>query len=183
MRPWLMRTLMVVLMVMISGTMIPSVAEDYLVIKKKGGPTQKIPLDFPPEQIESFQVESAGPSPSAPSLKERRPIEEDEQSVPSSREPDKPAPMRRPESRPTQISPGTPSPQPMILRQKPAPGSTDTEEESPTPQVEQQTPVPKRPDRPQPRAETPAAPVRRPTTGPVGGSRSRRQRIFLCKCI
>ncbi|MCL5126166.1 MAG: PA14 domain-containing protein [Deltaproteobacteria bacterium] len=36
-------------------------AEDYLVIKKKSGPTQKIPLNFPPDQIESFQVES-GPN-------------------------------------------------------------------------------------------------------------------------
>ncbi|MGC8602923.1 MAG: PA14 domain-containing protein [Desulfomonilaceae bacterium] len=33
--------------------------EDYLVIKKKSGPTQKVPLNFPPDQIESFQVESS----------------------------------------------------------------------------------------------------------------------------
>ena len=41
MRPWLKRTLLVALMVMISGTLILSVAEDYLVIKKKGGPDPK----------------------------------------------------------------------------------------------------------------------------------------------
>ncbi len=33
-------------------------SEDFLVIKKKSGATQKIPLDFSPEQIESFQVET-----------------------------------------------------------------------------------------------------------------------------
>jgi hypothetical protein len=167
MRPWLMRTLLVALMVMISGTLILSFAEDYLVIKKKGGPTQKIPLDFSPEQIESFQVESSGPSPSAPSVKERSPAEEDEQTVPSSKEPEKPTPMRRPESRPAQISPETPPSQPMILRQKPGPGSTTREQESAAPSVEQQGPAPKRPERTQPRAETPAAPVKRPGTGPV----------------
>lgn len=36
----------------------PSMADDFLVIKKKSGPTQKVPLSFPPEQIESFHVES-----------------------------------------------------------------------------------------------------------------------------
>ncbi len=170
MRPWLMRILLVALLVVVCGTLIPSLAEDYLVIKKKGGPTQKIPLDFPPEQIESFQVESSGPSPGAPSVKERRPIKEDEQRVPSSSEPEKPAPMKRPESRPAQISPGAPSSQPMILRQKTAPGSTSTEEESSAPAVEQQLPVQKKPDSQQPRGETPAAPVRRPITGPVAAA-------------
>ena len=33
-------------------------SEDFLVIKKKSGATQKIPLNFSPEQIESFQVET-----------------------------------------------------------------------------------------------------------------------------
>jgi hypothetical protein len=41
------------------GAMALSHADDYLVIKKKGGPTQKVPLNFSPEEIESFQVESA----------------------------------------------------------------------------------------------------------------------------
>ena len=171
MRPWLTRTLLVALMVMVSGTLILSFAEDYLVIKKKGGPTQKIPLDFPPEQIESFQVESSGPSHGAPSVKERSTAEAGEQTVPSSKEPEKPAPIRRPGSRPAQVSPGTPSSHPMILRQKPAPGSTKTEQELATPRVEQQGPVPKRPqERAQPRAEAPAAPVKRPVTGPVAAA-------------
>jgi hypothetical protein len=171
MRPWLTRVLLVALMVMISGTLILSVAEDYLVIKKKGGPTQKVPLNFSPEQIESFQVESSGPSQSAPSVRGQSPAAEDEETVPPSKEPDKPAPMGRPESRPTQMSPETPSSQPMILRQKPAPGPRVTEQESVVPSVEQQGPTPKRPERSQqPRAETPVAPVKRPITGPVAAA-------------
>lgn len=170
MRPWLTRTLLVALMVMVSGTLILSGAEDYLVIKKKGGPTQKVPLNFPPEQIESFQVESSRPSHGAPSVKERSPAEEDEQTVQPSKEPERPAPMKRSESPPSQISPTPPSSQPMILRQKPAPGSTNTEQESTTPSVEQ-GPAPRRPERAQPpRAETPAAPVKRPITGPVAAA-------------
>ena len=61
MRPSLTRCFLVALVLMVFATLMPSIAEDYLVIKKKGGPTQKVPLDFPPEQIESFQVESSGP--------------------------------------------------------------------------------------------------------------------------
>jgi len=55
----------------------------------------------------------------------------------------------------------------MVLRQKPAPGPTYTEQELTTPSVEQQGPAQKMPERAQPRAETPAAPVKRPVTGPV----------------
>ncbi|MGC8657506.1 MAG: PA14 domain-containing protein [Desulfomonilaceae bacterium] len=47
-------------------------AEDYLVIKKKSGPTQRIPLNFPPDQIESFQVES-GPNQQPATLGEAQP--------------------------------------------------------------------------------------------------------------
>lgn len=45
-------------------TAIAGLGEDFLVIKKKGGPTQKVPLNFAPDQIESFQVESAPGVPS-----------------------------------------------------------------------------------------------------------------------
>lgn len=52
-----------------------SIAEDFLVIKKKSGPTQKVPLSFPPEQIESFHVES---SPAPPlGVPEREAVETD----------------------------------------------------------------------------------------------------------
>lgn len=50
-----------------------SMAEDFLVIKKKSGPTQKVPLSFPPEQIESFHVESS-PEPPA-GVPERESVE------------------------------------------------------------------------------------------------------------
>ena len=36
---------------------VTSFGEDYLVIKKKDGTTQKVPLNFSPEDIESFKVE------------------------------------------------------------------------------------------------------------------------------
>ncbi len=52
-----------------------AMAEDYLVIKKKSGPTQKVPLSFPPEQIESFHVESS-PAPPA-GVPERESTESD----------------------------------------------------------------------------------------------------------
>ncbi len=42
-----------------------AIAEDYLIIKKKSGGTQRIPLNFPPDQIDSLQVES-GPKSAAP---------------------------------------------------------------------------------------------------------------------
>ena len=55
------RTILTLLMLMFFLMASVGFAEDYLVIKKKSGPTQKVPLNFPPDQIESFQVES-GPN-------------------------------------------------------------------------------------------------------------------------
>ena len=55
------RTILTLLMLIVFLTASVGFAEDYLVIKKKSGPTQKVPLNFPPDQIESFQVES-GPN-------------------------------------------------------------------------------------------------------------------------
>ncbi|MGB9617724.1 MAG: hypothetical protein ACPL7J_10425, partial [Desulfomonilaceae bacterium] len=46
-----------------------AIAEDYLIIKKKSGGTQRIPLNFPPDQIDSLQVES-GPKGAAPAERE-----------------------------------------------------------------------------------------------------------------
>jgi PA14 domain len=53
------------------GAVVLSHAEDYLVIKRKGGPTQKVPLKFSPEDIESFHVES-GPGGKPPTKTESR---------------------------------------------------------------------------------------------------------------
>jgi hypothetical protein len=59
-----------------------SSAEDFLVIKKKSGPTQKVPLSFPPEQIESFHVESSpSPPPGVPERDAQEPEKVDEQPV------------------------------------------------------------------------------------------------------
>ncbi|MFH0823143.1 MAG: PA14 domain-containing protein [Pseudomonadota bacterium] len=46
-----------------------SYGEDYLIIRKKSGETQKVPLRFTPEEIESFQVEP-GSAPPAPQTRE-----------------------------------------------------------------------------------------------------------------
>ncbi|MBI5249271.1 MAG: hypothetical protein HY912_07235, partial [Desulfomonile tiedjei] len=53
-------------------TVIPGYGEDYLIIKKKGGPTQRVPLNFAPDQIESLQVEP-GTSSGAPQEKAEEP--------------------------------------------------------------------------------------------------------------
>lgn len=46
---------------MLLVSVIPALADDYLIIKKKGGQEQKIPLEFAPDQIESLQVEPGAP--------------------------------------------------------------------------------------------------------------------------
>ncbi len=88
MRPSLVRNLLAAVMIIALGIVAQGRVEDYLVIKKEGGSDQKIPLDFPPEQIESFQVESAAPTTGTPSIRERRPAQADEESAPSAREPE-----------------------------------------------------------------------------------------------
>jgi hypothetical protein len=146
MRPSLVRNLLAAVMIIALGIVAQGRVEDYLVIKKEGGSDQKIPLDFPPEQIESFQVESAAPTTGTPSIREQRPAQADEESAPSAREPEKQAPIRRPPAGPTQIAPGAPSLQPMIFRQRTEPAGPVTKE------------------------ETPAASIKRPAAGPVGAA-------------
>lgn len=62
MRLSLRSIIVVALGVLLLATVVPGFGDDYLVIKKKDGSTQKVPLKFNPEQIESFQVESAEPA-------------------------------------------------------------------------------------------------------------------------
>ncbi|HMK33920.1 MAG TPA: hypothetical protein VK463_02555, partial [Desulfomonilaceae bacterium] len=59
MRSSYLRIIVALTGILILGLMVVSHADNYLVIKKKGGPPQKIPLNFSPEEIESFQVESS----------------------------------------------------------------------------------------------------------------------------
>lgn len=78
----------------------PVIGDDYLVIKKKSGSTQKVPLPVSPDQIESFQVESGPktepPPPSPPAV----PSEEQAPSL-----------GREPAARPAETRPVGPSAQ------------------------------------------------------------------------
>ena len=58
MRSSLLKVIVAASSIIILVTAVPGFGDDYLVIKKKSGPTQKIPLNFPPDQIESLHVES-----------------------------------------------------------------------------------------------------------------------------
>lgn len=142
MRTSLLRSAVAALGILVFVAVVPGLGEDYLVIKKKGGPTQKIPLDFPPENIESFHVEP-GPSTGTPPAKRETGPESEE-----------PAPQREP--KPLQIRPGGPS----ILKEPQEPGAR--REMAPS--------VP--PERVQ-RREAPAAPTRRPPSGPVAAEAPR----------
>lgn len=55
----------VALVATVMATVTVGLAADYLIIKKKDGTTQKVPLNFPAGQIEEFDVQS-GPPPTAP---------------------------------------------------------------------------------------------------------------------
>jgi len=113
MKSFTLKITLVVIGIFIFATAIPIFGEDYLVIKKKGGPTQRVPLKFSPDQIESFQVESAEPS----RAEKARP------SVPAAGE--EVGEAAEDQGKPLEISPGKPSPGPMILKKGPetAPGA------------------------------------------------------------
>ena len=111
---FLLRNAVAALTIIFVAAVVPGLGEDYLVIKKKGGPTQKIPLQFSPEQIESFQVESA-PSPAAPPGS-KEPQAEPEEPAPTTKTRG-PFGTAQPEPKPMQIRPGGPSPGPSILRE------------------------------------------------------------------
>jgi hypothetical protein len=93
---------------------------DYLIIKKKDGTTQRVPLNFPPGQIEEFEVQS---TPSGP--------------APTTTEPEEVAPQPgkgRIESETGQIQPepeGPPSGAPFIFQESPQP-VTKAPKKSPT---------------------------------------------------
>lgn len=121
MRSSALRILIAALVIMVLGASVLCLADDYLVIKRRGGPTQKIPLDFPPDQIESFQVEPSPPGTGPASPTDKRATEEAE------------APLRRPEARQPQPGDAGPPAAPMILRRGPgAPGEEPGPAEGPT---------------------------------------------------
>jgi len=101
----------------------PCLGQDYLIIKKKDGTTQRVPLKFNPDEIETFDVE-AGPQQGAP------PAEEPEgkplQITPGVREP---RPERAPARR--EAEPEPTRERPKILRDEPAPSPTRAPERAP----------------------------------------------------
>lgn len=101
----------------------PCLGQDYLIIKKKDGTTQRVPLKFNPDEIEQFDVET-GPSRGAPPAEEQegKPL----QITPGVREP-------RPERVPTrrELEQRSPQEKPMILREEPAPPPTRAPEKAP----------------------------------------------------
>jgi hypothetical protein len=155
MKRWRLVILLTILGLILPGANVPSSGEDYLVIKKKDGTTQKVPLKFPPDEIEAFGVEpraGARPSEGAPSQ-----AEGDDGGKASERE-------LKPAQPPARVMPA------------PLPVSPKTETGFPSPMVEPspRTPEERRPSGPRvgekaPKAETQPGPSRGPTaTGPVG---------------
>jgi hypothetical protein len=133
-------------------------AEDYLVIKKKGGPTQKVPLDFSPEEIESFQVES---TPSA------RPVAESEGARQPSGIIESPESLgRQPEAAPMILkrAPAGAQQQPAT---KPAPPGPASEDDSESEEAEGPPPAPPAAKQTQ---KAPAAAPRKQASGPVAAA-------------
>lgn len=167
-------------------TAIAGLGEDFLVIKKKGGPTQKVPLNFAPDQIESFQVESA---PGVPSGKQ--PPARGGEPAQRAGEAQGDAAGKQLEGKPPEIRPGAPSTPPMILKKGPGtappsssgagPGQAVKEEDTET-QFEQSPTGAKPSERPSSKEPAPAPP-RKSVSGPVseampGGKGSFRINIY-----
>lgn len=149
-----MRKLAVILCMVLVAASTAAPAEDYLIIKKKSGEKQRIPLQFSPEEIESFQVEP-GPT------KSGRPPERAPAGEPG--EPEQPV-TEEPQQLPTRTTQpfGREKPTPKIPLREPA-----RERETPAPfdAGEQEPPVgPVQPERERPRLER-AEPVSGPSTG------------------
>lgn len=148
---FLLRNVVAALTIVLVFAAVSGLAEDYLVIKKKGGPTQKVPLRFSPDQIESFQVESS-PSPAAPTgSKEQQGAPEEPAAEP---EPQSPASQPPSEPKSMQIRPGAPTERPSILR---SPSETAAPRETgPAQRVEKSE-----------KTGTVAAPPKKTPSGPV----------------
>ncbi len=133
-------------------------AQDYLIIKKKDGTVQRVPLQFSPEQIESFQLETgpdqapkpeqAPPRPETPTP--QPPDQQFEPPTPSQQETPgefEEGPLPEPEPKPMEIQP-TPSGQPKIPLRESQPGDQPGET-GPTPSGQQPTSQqPPAPDQP-----------------------------------
>ncbi len=138
MRSLFLRIVATVLGLAVLAAMEPCFGEDYLIIKKKSGPVQRVPLPFAPDEIESFQVEAAPPGTAAPT-KPPAAAGEEQQTAP----PSQTAPL-----------PGLPV----------VPPST---EEGVAPPAPTRIPVPAPPTERPKKAETPAPAARKPISGPT----------------
>jgi hypothetical protein len=160
MKSFVLKITLVVIGIFIFASAIPIFGEDYLVIKKKGGPTQKVPLKFSPDQIESFQVESGEPSPGVkakqptPSAAEKQAEEETEEPVEE-------------EAKPLEISPGKPSTGPMILKKGPETVPSIPPRPGPRQPVSEGMPSQERGPVPKEKAAPPSAVAGKPVPGLV----------------
>ena len=76
MRSSYLRITFALIAAMLFTFVVTSFGDDFLVIKKKDGTTQRVPLNFSPEEIESFKVEPStepGAPPAKPSAEEPQP--------------------------------------------------------------------------------------------------------------
>ncbi|MCX5861839.1 MAG: PA14 domain-containing protein [Desulfomonile sp.] len=110
MRASILKIIVAAASVIILATALSVFAEDYLVIKKKGGPSQKVPLNFPLDQIESVDVESAPRSTEVQAGRDRPTPESDQQLESSETQPSGRSPDATPRMQPSG---------PMIMRDRP----------------------------------------------------------------
>ncbi len=142
----------------------PGFGDDYLIIKKKDGSTQKVPLKFPAGEIDAFDVESAPADQAEPTGRPSEPAAEPEPEV----APGKPAVPRREaptDERPSDLQPQEPSSSsPFIIEKEPPTKPTDQRQIAPPRSGPGRGPVgPKR-------TEAPSDAVTRPITGPVSAA-------------
>jgi hypothetical protein len=109
MRPLILKIVVAAANVLILATAFSVLADDYLVIKKKGGTSQKVPLNFPLDQIESVDVESL-PRSTDVQRREKPAIEPDQQLGASE---------TQQLEKPSDTSPRMQPSSPMIMREKP----------------------------------------------------------------
>jgi len=132
---------------------IPCFGEDYLVIKKKSGPTQRVPLNFSPDEIESFHVESAPGAPGQPG-KAAPPAKQEEEEPAADQPPGGPMILKR--------EPGAAPPPAAGLPARPP-----VREEALPLREPSRPPTAVRPPVEPKKAETPRAEARKPVSGPV----------------
>ncbi|MFH1113054.1 MAG: hypothetical protein V1792_03965 [Pseudomonadota bacterium] len=142
----------------------PGFGDDYLIIKKKDGSTQKVPLRFPAGDIDAFDVETAPADRDEPGARQAQPAPEPQpESVPGERA------VPRGET-PADDSPSGPQPQepssssPFIIEKQQSTRPSDEKQIAPQRSGPGRGPVgPKR-------TEAPPETVKKPVSGPVSAA-------------